>query len=93
MAKPMDFGLDLATRIAMHEILLQRLFFEEIRTHSDPERSLEALKKSLLDSFDVSALRHGGEPLTEDQEEQVRQQSAYGKEISENFIKKVKRFI
>ena len=84
---------DLATKMAMHEMLLQRLFFEDMRRHSDPQRSLRALRESLVGSFDPEVLAAGAEGLTEAQQLQIQHQSAVGKEMSEEFIRKLARFL
>ena len=84
---------DLATKMAMHEMLLQRLFFEDMRRHSDPQRSLMALRESLVNSFDPGVLAAGAEGLTEAQQLQIQQQSAVGKEMSEEFIGKLANFL
>jgi len=93
MNKPDDFGLDLATRIALHEMLLQKLLMEVISKRPDAHQALRDIGDSLSASFDVSTLTAGGSSLTDEGHDWVQKQSAYGKEISEKFILKMARKI
>lgn len=93
MERPENFGLDLATRIALHEMLIQKLFANLLRDHPNLDDALDQLRHSLTSSFDVSVLNAGGAPLTEPQQEWVRQQSAYGKQLSNRFVSKIEGFV
>lgn len=92
-SKPDDFSVDLATRIALHEILLEKLFLEVLKSRPDPKAALETLRGSLVGSFDVAALNAGGKELSAGQQEFVRQQSLYGKELSDNFASKLAKLL
>lgn len=92
MPAPEDFGLDLGTRIAVHEMLLQKLYAKLAREHHDPKRVLADIETSLVNSFDFECLRDGA-ALTPSQEEMVRVQSEYGKELSKRFVAKVLGFV
>lgn len=93
MPQPKDFGLDLATRIALHEMLLQKLFAEYVQQQPDPDAVLAKLLLSLDRSFDVENLSAGAPELTAAQAAQAIEQSAYGKELSDRFVRKVSAFV
>lgn len=93
MPQPDDFGLDLATRIALHEMLIQKLFAEYIARQPDADAALRTLKTSLVQSFEVDSLNHGAAPLDAAQAAFVREQSRYGKELAERFVGKVAKII
>lgn len=92
-SQPDDFSVDLATRIALHETLLEKLFLEVLKSRPDPKAALETLRESLDGSFDVSALNAGGASPSAEHQEFVRQQSLYGKELSAKFATKVARML
>lgn len=92
-SQPDDFSVDLATRIALHEILLEKLFLEVVKSRPDPKAALEALRESLADSFDISALNSGEKALSAGQQDFVRQQSLYGKELSDKFASKIAKLL
>ncbi len=91
MTQPDDFGIDLATRIALHEMLLEKLFYNVIKERADSAEALEKLRESLNRSFDVSTLHSGYNTLQREDQAMVEQQSAWGKELSDKFVDKVKR--
>lgn len=92
-SQPSDFTMDLAARIALHEILLEKLFLASLKSSPNPEASLEALRQSLVGSFEVSALTAGSDTLSQGQQELVRQQSLYGKELSDKFASKIAKLL
>lgn len=56
MPQPNDFGLDLASRLAMHEMLLQRLFVEYMRRQPNADEALAELRQSLMSNFEPDLL-------------------------------------
>jgi hypothetical protein len=93
MSQPDDFGLDLATRIAVHEMLLQKLFIEAMQNRNDPDAALDTMLGSLLASFEVDTLNGGHRPQSEAEANFVLKQSEYGKELSAKFVNKIRTAI
>lgn len=93
MPKPNDFGLDLATRIALHEMLIQKLFTEYVQRQPDPDAALATLLSSLDRSFDVKHLTGGLPEPAAHQIPLIQEQSAYGKELSARFVSKISAFV
>lgn len=89
MPQPNDFGLDLASRLAMHEMLLQRLFVEYMRRQPNPDDALAELRQTLISNFDPEMLNAGKANLSGLQNAWVQQQSLHGKELAARFITKV----
>ncbi|KEH08277.1 hypothetical protein GY14_20785 [Delftia tsuruhatensis] len=89
MPQPNDFGLDLASRLAMHEMLLQRLFVEYMRRQPNVDDALAQLRQSLMSNFEPDLLNAGKANLSALQTAWVQQQSLHGKELAARFITKV----
>ena len=89
MPQPNDFGLDLASRLAMHEMLLQRLFVEYMRRQPNADEALAELRQSLMSNFEPDLLNAGKANLSALQTAWVQQQSLHGKELAARFITKV----
>ncbi|WP_126312900.1 hypothetical protein [Delftia acidovorans] len=91
MEQPDDFGLELSTRTALHEMLLQKIVGEWIQNSPDPKERLEALEHSLVQSF---SLEHFvSRELTPEGQEYVKLQSKYGQELARRFAQKIKRSV
>ncbi len=91
MPAPDDFGTELGTRIALHEMLIKKLFVQVFLHSPNGEQDLEEMRQALSTSFEVEHLSAGHPAPTEHQAEQVRQQSVFGKELVERFAAKVGR--
>lgn len=89
MPQPNDFGLDLASRLAMHEMLLQRLFVEYMRRQPNADEALAELRQSLMSNFEPDLLNAGKANLSALQTAWVQQQSLHGKELAARFVTKV----
>lgn len=64
MNTPNDFGIDLGTRIALHNMLLQKLFARLAREQGDPEQFLRNIERDLVASFEPDVLNADGANLT-----------------------------
>jgi hypothetical protein len=93
MNTPNDFGIDLGTRIALHNMLLQKLFARLAREQGDPEQFLRNIERDLVASFEPDVLNADGANLTPQQQDWLKQQSAFGKDLASQFIKKTAKLI
>lgn len=89
MNRPDDFGLDLATRIALHEMLLQKLYGQWFQNNPNAEERLATLERSLLESFTPQNLAPAG---TSDEQTNawVKAQGEYGQALAQRFVEKIR---
>lgn len=74
-------------------MLLHRLFTQMLRTLPNAKEELSDLRQALLQNFDIDVLSPNYAQMNEHQQEWIRQQSVYGKELAEDFTTKVGRTI
>lgn len=81
--------LDLSTRIALHEILLEKLFAMAFQNAEDPRERIDTLSHALHESFRVENLAPQFDTLSASDQQWIKAQSQFGQEISKNFSRKL----
>ena len=84
-----DFNLELATRIALHEVLLEKAFAHLLQGNPNAHAQWEAVGHVLEH---VMATLPAGEGEMDDYQAQLlHAQRTRGQELAKNFVKKVAR--
>lgn len=77
------FLLELSTKVALHGILLRQLTAHVIKGTPNPDKSLAALRESLLGSMQLENLSPDNSDLSPAQLDWVKRQSALGLSMAE----------
>jgi hypothetical protein len=86
-----DFTLELATRISLHEVLLEKTFAQLLRGNPNALAQWDAVGEQLVHV--MATLPAGQEELDDYQTRFLDAQRARGQELAKNFVKKVSRYL
>ena len=84
-----NFGLELASRLALHEALLENLYTNLLRKMPDAEARWQTFGQLLEQS--LGALQPAQEPRTEEERQWLLRQRARSQELAREFTAKVAR--
>ena len=87
MNEPDSFGLELASRIALHEALLENLYTNLLRKMPDGATRWENFSRQLQDT--MGSLQPGSDPQTEEERQWLHKHRAYSQELALRFTEKV----
>ena len=89
MSEPYNFGLELASRLALHEALLENLYTNLLRKMPDAEARWQTFGQLLEQS--LGALQPLEEPRTEEERQWLQKQRARSQQLAREFTAKVAR--
>ena len=89
MSQPDNFGLELASRLALHEALLENLYTNLLRKMPDAEARWQTFGQLLEQS--LGALQPLEEPRTEEERQWLQKQRARSQQLAREFTAKVAR--
>ena len=87
MNEPDNFGLELASRIALHEALLENLYTNLLRKMPDGQHRWESFSRQLEET--MASLQPGQDPQTEEEKQWLHQHRAYSQQLARQFTEKV----
>ena len=86
-----DFTVELATRIALHEVLLEKTFAQLLHGNPNALAQWEAVGDQLVHV--MATLPASAEGMDDYQSHFLHAQRSLGQELAKNFVKKVSRYL